>query len=181
MLRDTLAGAAGLEQAIVASAPIAPAPIRAEVVRLAAALDRDRLAEALRRFADDVADPTCDLVVAALVLAAEHQAQHLGDLLGSLARAARDQAQMRLRIEASRARTRTSVKVIVGATVGLCLLIAVFDRSFLAPYGDAIGQLVLLVIGAIFAAAFVWLQKMTRPLLPERFLAGSNIGEDARR
>jgi len=176
MLRDTLAGAAGLEQAIVASAPVAPLPIRAEVLRLAAALERDRLAEALRRFAEEVADPTCDLVVAALVLAADHQAQHLGELLGSLARSARDQAGMRLRIEATRARSRTSVKVIVGATVGLCLLIALFDRSFLAPYSSALGQLVLLVIGAIFAAAFAWLSKMTRPLLPERFLAGTDIG-----
>ena len=38
-------------------------------------LEGERLAPALRAFADDVADPTCDLVVAALVLAAEHQAQ----------------------------------------------------------------------------------------------------------
>jgi hypothetical protein len=28
----------------------------------------------LRAFADEVVDPTCDLVVAALILAAEHQA-----------------------------------------------------------------------------------------------------------
>jgi hypothetical protein len=74
MLRDTMAGAAGLEQAIVATAALAPLPIRAEVATLAVRLDGERLAPALRAFAEEVADPTCDLVVAALVLAAEHQA-----------------------------------------------------------------------------------------------------------
>ena len=88
MLRDTMAGAAGLEQAIVATATVAPLPIRAEVVTLAVRLEGERLAPALRAFADEVADPTCDLVVAALILAAEHQAQRLGELLGSLAQAA---------------------------------------------------------------------------------------------
>ena len=94
-------------------------PIRAEVATLALRLEGERLVPALRAFADEVADPTCDLVVAALVLAAEHQAHRLGELLGSLAQAARDQATMRLRVEAGRARARTSVKVIVGATGGL--------------------------------------------------------------
>jgi tight adherence protein B len=170
MLRDTMAGSAGLEQAIVATAPLAPLPIRAEVVTLAIRLEGERLAPALRAFADEVADPTCDLVVAALILAAEHQAQRLGELLGSLAAAARDQATMRLRVEAGRARTRTSVKVIVGATGTLVLGLALFNRGYLAPYDTAVGQLVLLLVGGVFAIAFVWLSRMTRPASVERFL-----------
>src|SRR5579863_470028 len=63
MLRDTMAGAAGLEQAIQASAPVAPMPIRPQVAALAHRLERERLSAALRQFADEVADPTCDLVV----------------------------------------------------------------------------------------------------------------------
>ena len=173
MLRDTMAGAAGLEQAIVAIAPVAPLPIRAEVVTLAVRLEGERLAPALRAFADDVADPTCDLIVAALVLAAEHQAQRLGELLGSLAQAARDQATMRLRVEAGRARTRTSVKVIVGATGALVAGLALFNRGYLAPYDTATGQFVLILVGAVFATAFVWLSRMTRPVEVGRFLANS--------
>ena len=171
MLRDTMAGAAGLEQAIVATATVAPLPIRAEVVTLATRLEGERLAPALRAFADEVADPTCDLVVAALILAAEHQAQRLGELLGSLAQAARDQATMRLRVEAGRARTRTSVRVIVGATGGLALGLAILNRGYLAPYDTAVRQLVLLLVGGVFAAAFMWLARMTRPATVERFLA----------
>ncbi len=173
MLRDTMAGAAGLEQAIIATAPLAPLPIRAEVVTLGVRLEGERLAPALRAFADEVADPTCDLVVAALVLAAEHQAQRLGELLGTLAQAARDQATMRLRVEAGRARTRTSVRVIVGATGALVLGLAVLNRGYLAPYDSAVGQLVLLAVGTMFAAAFVWLSRMTRPAITERIIANS--------
>jgi tight adherence protein B len=104
------------------------------------------------------------------VLAAEHQAQRLAELLGSLAQAARDQATMRLRVEAGRARTRTSVKVIVGATGGLVLGLAVLNRGYLAPYDTAVGQLVLLLVGAVFTVSFLWLAKMTRPSTTERFL-----------
>jgi hypothetical protein len=157
MLRDTMAGAAGLEQTIVATAPLAPLPIRAEVATLALRLQGERLAPALRCFADEVADPTCDLVVAALILAAEQ--------------AARDQATMRLRVEAGRARVRTSVKVIVGATGGLILALAVLNRGYLTPYDTAVGQLVLVLVGGLFAAAFFWLARMTRPASVDRFLS----------
>jgi Flp pilus assembly protein TadB len=180
MLRDTMAGAAGLEQAIVATATVAPLTIRADVATLAVRLQSERLAPALRAFADEVADPTCDLVVAALVLAAEHQAQRLGELLGSLAQAARDQATMRLRVEASRARTRTSVKVIVGATGGLALALAVLNRGYLSPYDSGLGQMMLLLVGGLFATSFIWLSKMTTPSKPERFLHASGLAEVVR-
>ena len=179
MLRDTMAGAAGLEQAIAASAPVAPLAIRPQVVGLAAQAERDRLTTALRAFADEVADPTADLVVAALLLAGEHQAGRLGELLGSLATSARDQATMRLRVEAGRARTRTSVKVIVGVTAGLALFLAVLNHGYLSPYSSPTGQLVLLLVGALFAAGFVWLAKMTRPSRPARLLRADTalVGE----
>jgi tight adherence protein B len=181
MLRDTMAGAAGLEQAITASAPVAPLPIRKEVATLAARLERERLASALRAFADEVADPTCDLVVAALLLAAEHQASRLGELLGTLATSARDQATMRLRVEAGRARTRTSVKVIVGVTLGLALFLAVLNHGYLAQYSSPLGQFVLLVVGALFAAAFAWMAKITRPVQPARLLRTAVDAEEASR
>lgn len=170
MLRDTMAGAAGLEQAIAASAPLAPAAIRRPVVELAGRLERERLTTALRAFADELADPTADLVVAALLLAADHQARRLGELLADLASAAREQAGMRLRVEAARARTRTSVKVIVAVTVGLAGFLALANHSYLAPYDSAVGQLVLAAVGALFATAFAWLARMTRPAVPDRLL-----------
>jgi tight adherence protein B len=170
-LRDTLSAAAGLEQAIVATAAVAPIPIRPEVMTLAAALESERLVPALRAFGNDLADPTGDLVVAALVLAAGHEARRLTDLLGSLAGAARDQAAMQLRIEAGRARIRTSTNVVVGSTLFFAAGLIILNRSYLDPFGSALGQGVLAIIGLIFAGAFWWLDKMGRPLAPERFLA----------
>ena len=43
----------------------------------------ERLAPSLRNLADQLHDPTADLVISALVLAAEHQARQVADLLAS--------------------------------------------------------------------------------------------------
>ncbi len=174
MLRDTLAAGAGLEQTIRATAPIAPEPIRAEVLALAAALqDGARLDDALAGFADTVDDPAADLIVAALRLAAAGQARHLAELLGRLATAARGQAALRLRAAAARARIRTSTRVIVVTTLLMAAGLTLFSPAFVAPYSTATGQLVLAAVGAIWAGAFVWLARMGRFTRPERILTRS--------
>src|SRR5918998_618061 len=170
MLRDTMAGSGGLEQSIIATAGVAPAPIRPEVVRLAARLERERLAPSLRVFADDLDDPTADLVVAALILAADKSPKRLGDLLGRLARSARDDVNMRLRVEAGRSRTRTSVKVITVFTTLFALFLMVFNREYLSPYDTLEGQGVLGFIGLCFGGAFYWLASSFRIDTEERFL-----------
>lgn len=172
MLRDTLSAAAGLEQAILATAPLAPLAIRGEITDLAARIENgDRLAPALRRLADHLADPTGDLVIAALVLAAEQQARQLADLLGSLAHAAREQASMRMRVEAGRSRTRTSVRVIVGTTLGFAVLVTLLNRQYLSAFDSVTGQIVLLGIGVLFGLGFVWLARIAAVAEPDRFLS----------
>ncbi|WP_329072676.1 type II secretion system F family protein [Amycolatopsis sp. NBC_01480] len=171
MLRDTLSAAAGLEQAIIATAWLVPAAIRGEVTALAGRLENgQRLAPSLRCLAEDLADPTADLVLAALVLAAEHQARQIGALLGSLATTAREQAAMRMRVETGRARTRTSVRVIVATTLAFAAGVVVFNRAYLTVYDTALGQFVLLVIGALFAAGFAWLARIAGSGRPRRVL-----------
>jgi tight adherence protein B len=111
-LRATLAAAAGLEQAILATAPIAPAAVRDQVTARAARIHQgQRLPGALRAFAAGAADPAADLVTAALLLAAEQHARDLGQLLSSLADSARQHAAMRLRVAAARARVRTASRI----------------------------------------------------------------------
>ncbi|MEU4767715.1 type II secretion system F family protein [Actinosynnema sp. NPDC023794] len=172
MLRDTLSAAAGLEQAILATAPLAPAAIRGEVGELAAGIENgDRLAPALRRLGERLDDPVGDLVIAALLLAAEQQTRQLAELLGSLADAARGQASMRMRVEAGRARTRTSVRVIVGTTLAFAVAVVLLNRSYMGAYDSAAGQIVLLGVGALFAAGFAWLNRIARVAQPDRFLS----------
>ncbi len=177
MLRDTLAGAAGIEQAITATATAAPLPIRAQVLALSGRLERERLAAALAAFADEVADPTCDLVVTALIQASRRQARRLGELLGALAHAARDEATMRLRVEAGRARVRTSARVVVAVTVAMAGGLVVANRGYLAPYDAALGQLVLAAVGGLFAAAWWWLARIGHPQPPVRLLPAASQEE----
>lgn len=181
MLRDTLSAAAGLEQAILATAPLAPAAIRDEVAALASRLQNGhRLAPALRQLAEELADPTADLVIAALVLAAEHQARQLGELLGSLAETARSQAAMRMRVETGRARTRTSVRVVVATTIAFAVGVVVFNRAYLTAYDNALGQAVLLVIGGLFGTGFGWLVRIAAGRAASRVLSlGESDARDA--
>ncbi|MDF2258381.1 type II secretion system F family protein [Streptantibioticus ferralitis] len=173
MLRDTLAAAAGLEQTILATARTAPKAIRPQIEELAERLERgERLAPSLRHLADDLADPSADLVIAALILASEHQARQLASLLGELAATARAQVEMRQRVEASRARTRTTMRVVVITTLSFASGLILLNPTFLRPYDSATGQLVLLVIGALFTVAFIWLRRMARLEEPDRFLTG---------
>lgn len=175
MLRDTMAAAGGLEQSIIASAAVAPPAIRREVAALAVRLERDRLPVALRSFAVSIDDPTCDLVVAALLLAADKSPKRLGELLGMLARAARAEVNMRLRVEAGRARSRTSVRVVSVATAAFALGLVVLNRGYLEPYDSLLGQGVLGIVGGCFATSFYWLSRASRYETVDRFLALDQI------
>ncbi|WP_256804635.1 type II secretion system F family protein [Frankia sp. ACN10a] len=174
-LRDTLAAAAGLEQAIAATAPAAPPAIRGEVAALAARIDRrERLGSALRGLADDLDDPLADLVIAALILASQHQARQLSGLLGQLAATARAQVDMLGRVEVGRARMRTTMRVVVVTSLVFAGGLVIFNRSFLAPYSSAVGQLVLLAVGTIFVGGFAWLKRMSKMTTPGRLLDGED-------
>jgi Flp pilus assembly protein TadB len=173
-LRDTIAGAVGLEQAIPSSlravAPVLQPPLRTLVDRLHT---RMPMPEALRRFADDLDDPSADLVIGALILNAKLRGPGLRDMLGALSTSARAELDMRRRVEAERRTTRFSVRVVVGVSVGVSLLLAIFNRSYVEPYNDFLGQLVLSVVVGLYALGFVWLRRLARFDLPQRFLGAA--------
>jgi len=171
-LRGTLQAAAGLEQAIVATAANAPEAIGPQVAALAEAIQAGvRLPEALHAFADELDHPDADRVVAALLLAATGHARNLADQLAALAAAAREQAAARLRIQTEWATTRTSVRVIIAITLVMAVAMVAFNRDFLEPYDSAGGQLILAVVGAMFGAGYWWLAKLSRIPEPPRVLA----------
>ena len=151
--------------------------IRPALSRLVSDLGRVRLADGLATLADDLADPTADLVVSALILAARGEAQNLIDLLGSLAVAARDDADMRLRVDANRARIRTSVRVIAGVTITMVVALILFNGTYLKPFDSAGGQVVLAFVFAGFGGGLAWLNAMSRYQSPDRFLARRDTGQ----
>lgn len=173
-LRDTLAAAAGLQRAIVATAAVAPGPIAEEVGALAARLRRrEPLPLALRSFADDLADATADLVVSTLVLAYERQAANLSGLLGALAGSAREEAAMQRRVVADRAKMRVAVSVITTFTFGAFAVLVLFNRSFLTPYDTPFGQVMLAIVGTMFALGLWTMSRLARLPVTERVLTAA--------
>jgi tight adherence protein B len=173
-VRDDLAAAAGLEQAVVATAQDANNAIGPQAAALVRRLQRDHLplADALRALADDLDDPEADAVVGALLMAVEHQGAQVGESLSALADSAWERAIFYRRTDAVRAEPRTEAKVIVGVFVSLVLLLSVFGREFLDVYNQATGQLVLLFVGACYFAGHRWLAALASTEAPTRFIHG---------
>ena len=171
-LRDTIAGAVGLEQAIPASLRAAAPSLQEPLSRLVNRLHtRVPMAEALRRFADDLDDPGADLIIAALIINARLRGPGLRDLLGSLSASVREELDMRRKVGADRRSTRRSVQILVLVSVGLALVLALFDHGFLAPYDGPFGQLLLIIVAAIYAAGIVWLRRLAHFEAPQRLLS----------
>lgn len=169
-LRDTLAGAHGLEQAIVATSAHAPLAISSAVNRLSAQIQYGKLSDGLRRFADDVDHPIADFVSAALITATKYQARDLAQLLGHLAQCAREEGRMRTRIWVGRARTRSSVRIISFVVIGFVALLVIFNRDYLSVYSSLEGQIMLSCIFLVFGIALVMLDQFSRIAAPQRFI-----------
>ncbi len=174
MLQGTLAASAGLSQAIIATAGLSPAPIRDPAERLAGRLrDAVHPREALLQFAEEVGDPCADRVACALLLAFTARAQRLADLLAALADSTREEVAGRLRVETSRASVRSSVRTVIVFSVAFAGGLALLARPYLAPFDSASGQLVLLAVGAFYAAGLSLMVTLARPPAPVRLLGTS--------
>lgn len=171
MIRDSIVAASGLEEAIVATASVAPTPIASEVRTMVRRLDHQRLPDALVAFGEDLQHPSGDLVVAALVIASRMEASDLSGLLSRLADAIRGEARMRIRVEVGRTRVRTATKVIVGVVIAAVVFLAIANRNYLTVYDSVGGQVMLAIVGAIFALGGWLLTRMAEIELPERFTA----------
>jgi Flp pilus assembly protein TadB len=169
-VRDTMAAAAGLEEALTATAVAPPATIAPEVRRLAERLRHQRLTDALAAFGDELDHPSSDLVVAALTIAARMEAADLGSLLSRLAVSIRDDATMRVKVEVGRQRLRTSAKIILGSVGATILMLLVLNRSYLDAYDSLLGQTMLAVVGTVFAGGSWLMAAMSDIDLPERFV-----------
>ncbi|MET7747331.1 type II secretion system F family protein [Micromonospora sp. NPDC005367] len=169
-LKDVSATGQGLQQSIIHTVDTAPEEIEEEVRLLAARLQAGWLARAaLLAFADEIGDPVCDQVVAALILHLTDRGDRLGDVLGSIAAAAAAEVATRREIEAKRTQPRFAVRFLTGmtlATLGYGLL----NSEYIRPYATPIGQLVMAALGAIFIGLLAWVRSMSQPQRPARFL-----------
>jgi Flp pilus assembly protein TadB len=177
-LRDTIAGAIGLEQAIPATAVNAGAPIRPSLNLLVDRLRiREPMPDALRAFAEDLDDPSADIICASLLLNARLRGPGLRDVLTALAVSTREELDMRRRIEASRKSIRRSVRIVLLIVLGMMGMLSLLNRPYVEPYNSAVGQLVLVVIAALFSAGLLWLRSLSAPSKTDRFLVFGAQGD----
>lgn len=178
-LRDTMAGASGMEQALTVTSQTAPLLLRPAVQRMSARLGFTSLADSARQFAEDVDHSLADFVAAALITAAENQVRDMGSLLGHLAECCRADVQMRTRVWVARARLRSAVRIITIVVVVFVVGLYALNPAYLAPYGSPSGFIVLIVIGALFGGSLVLLQKLGQVDTPDRFVARRSVGNPA--
>lgn len=175
-LADVLATGVGLEQGILASLSTCPAPLTTEVGALAARLSaRWPTEQALRAFADDLDDAAGDFVVASLLLASRRRGPGLSGVLTAVAGSVADDVAVRRRVEAERARPRSTARLVTLITLGVATLL-MLNGAYLQPYGDGLGQLVLAGIAAAFAGCLLWIRALTLTSPEPRFLTSPTTG-----
>lgn len=170
-LRDTIAGAIGLEQAIPATAANAGPSIRPSLNLLVDRLRiREPLPAALMAFAEDMDDPSADVVCASLILNSRLRGPGLRDVLSALAVSIREELDMRRRIEASRKSIRRSVQIVLVIVLGVMGMLSIFNKEYVAPYNTVAGQACLAVVALMFLGGLMWLRKLASPAKTDRFL-----------
>ncbi|MCB1000646.1 MAG: hypothetical protein R2710_31615 [Acidimicrobiales bacterium] len=170
-LRDVLMAGDQPIGAIQATVSTCPEPVRPQVRALAARLGRQPEQVVLRQFADELDDPTADLIAAGLLVALTKGGK-AERVLSSLAQQARHQAERRKLLEAEREPARREVWWVTGLMTLQLLGGLLFARSsYLAPYRTFSGQVVLGVLLGAFLALIVYVQRLSRFTRPARFLS----------
>lgn len=180
-LRDSIAGSVGLEEAIRHSLTAAPRVLVTDLNRLEGRLRvQIPLQQALRDFAEDLDDPSADLVVGALMLNARLRGPGLVATLTALASSTREELDLRRRIEEGRKSLRRTALIILGATSLFAGGLAVLSRTYVAPYSTPTGQVVLALVVLVFGAGLMWIRSAADLRVPERFLSATAEGRTER-
>ncbi|GAC1378620.1 MAG: hypothetical protein NVSMB48_00460 [Marmoricola sp.] len=173
-LRDTAGAASGLEQAIATTVTSAPPLLTRPVRSLSSRLvGRVPLPIALAMFAEEVGDPSADMVVAALSLNARQRSGGLDRILTSLAFTFRVELEMRRKVEHQRRSLRRQALQISGLVIAFVVIQTLFSRSIVHAYGTLTGQLVLLMIVTVFVGGLIRIRRLSEPRIQSRFLATS--------
>lgn len=158
-----------LEQALITSRKNPPAAIEDEVSELADKLKAGWLpVDALKDFADRLDDVTADKVCAGLMLCAVDPGPGLAQVLEDVSASIREEVAQRRKIESDRAKARSAVRTMT--IISLCLVLAGFLVPYTDPYGTLLGQLVLALLAAAFAAVLWWTRRLASNHPVPRFL-----------
>ena len=119
---------------------------------------------ALRQFAGEVDDPAAEKIAGVLILRERNGGPGLADVLTGLAqgpgRPLPDDARGRGRAgQAAREHAHHRHRAPASLIVGMML----FARTFLSSYSTVFGQVMLVVVAAVFAVALRWMRSLSDP------------------
>ncbi|GAA1490645.1 type II secretion system F family protein [Brachybacterium sacelli] len=173
-LTGLLGAAASIEQAIVASRSSAPEALKEEIGMLAARLQAGIPVErALENFGDDLDDPTGDLLTGSLILGTRRRGAGLTRILEGTAQTISDDVAARRQIEADRAKPRANARLITVISLVVVVGQFVLNPDYVEPYQTPMGQIVLVVLVAIFLLALWWMNLVSREPRSQRLLRPS--------
>jgi Flp pilus assembly protein TadB len=169
-ISDYVRNGIGLQAAIVATARAAPALIEAEVrtlaARLQAGMDPE---EALRAFADELDDYSCDEVVAPLILQLADAGEGLHLALSDVAHGLSEEISTRATVDGERSTARYTVRFLTGATVAVIAFGAI-NGTYAAPYKTLLGQLILTGLAILYVLLMLWIRALSLPEQRPRLL-----------
>ena len=160
LVRDGIAGGAGLSQAMTAAARQADRILKPEMQRFRSTLQSSTQEQALLQLQDDLDHPDATMVIVAMLHAARTEAQGIAALLDRLTFTIRRKTAMRENVETSRTSILTdarTVTIVFGAFAALAVL---FARDLLAVYDSPTGQLALLGLAGMFGLARLSMSRM---------------------
>ena len=129
-------------------------------------------------FADDLDDPTGDLLCANLLLGAQRRGAGLASVLESVAQSVSEDVRGRRMVEADRAKPRATARWVTLITIAV-LLFLFFATSYVDPYRSGIGQVILAVLLSAYVGCLVWMRAMARGKELPRFI-GTDVAEEVR-
>ncbi|GGB21789.1 membrane protein [Flexivirga endophytica] len=177
-LAGVLTVGVGLEQGLIATGRSVPEPIAPEVNLLVRRLQaRWNTEDALRAFADDLDDPTGDLVAANLILGARRRGRGLASVLEALAASVAADVRARRQIEADRAKPRSTARWVTTITAGVLVFLAMTGQ-YVAPYRTPIGEAIAGLLLCAYVATLIWMRRMAEGEEIPRFI-GTEVKENA--
>jgi len=160
-LSGLITAGVGLEQALTVSLSNSPVAIKPQVANLVARINaRWSTTRALQVFADELNDPTADLVTAHLILASRVRGAGLANALDDLAQIVFEEVRHRREIETDREKPRTTARSVTLVTL-LALGGLAVSGDFLDGYADFTGQLLLTLYVGAYVAALIWMRRMS--------------------
>lgn len=145
--------------------------LREPVARLCTRMDqRWHTREALFAMADELESADADAVLAALAIAGAKGGAGARATLGAVS----DSIQARLaalrEVATERAKPRVVVRQVTFITLGVLVGAVVLNPRFFTPYATPLGQVIALILAAVYVGCLAMLRRMTIPRPAPRFL-----------